>query len=141
MCGSQYSSESVVRRSNTSASIDDSSGLVWQRSALEPMAVKSIRLSAHAKLQAEKRHIAERLVQQVVETPEQVLSLRPGRETRQSRIRAPTSGTVYLIRVVTDDELRSDLVSRGLTRAGLFTWARTARATMNVYKQVIRVRS
>ena len=37
-------------------------------------------------------------------------------------------------RIVTDDELRSELATRGVARAGLFTWTRTARATMDVYQ-------
>ena len=43
-------------------------------------------------------------------------------------------------RIVTDDELRSELATRGVARAGLFTWARTARATMDAYTAVSRRR-
>ena len=46
--------------------------------------------------------------------------------------------TDAVIRIVTDDELRSELATRGVARAGLFTWARTARATMDVYYRVRR---
>ena len=42
--------------------------------------------------------------------------------------------TDAVMRIVTDDELRSELATRGVARAGLFTWARTARATMDVYQ-------
>ena len=39
-----------------------------------------------------------------------------------------------VIRVATDEALRGDLSARGRARAGRFTWARTARATMDVYQ-------
>jgi len=48
--------------------------------------------------------------------------------------------TDAVIRIVTDDELRSEMATRGVARAGLFTWARTARATMDVYRDVSRRR-
>jgi len=46
--------------------------------------------------------------------------------------------TDAVIRIVTGDELRSEMATRGVARAGLFTWARTARATMDVYYRVRR---
>jgi glycosyltransferase involved in cell wall biosynthesis len=42
--------------------------------------------------------------------------------------------TDAVIRIVNDDQLRSEMATRGVTRAGLFTWARTARGTMDVYR-------
>jgi glycosyltransferase involved in cell wall biosynthesis len=39
-----------------------------------------------------------------------------------------------VIRVAQDEEFRRDLSVRGRTRASLFTWARTARATMDAYQ-------
>ena len=42
--------------------------------------------------------------------------------------------TDAVIRIVTDDGLRGELATRGVARAGLFTWARTARRTMDVYQ-------
>ena len=42
--------------------------------------------------------------------------------------------TEAVIRVATDQELRRELGTRGVARAALFTWARTARATMDVYQ-------
>jgi glycosyltransferase involved in cell wall biosynthesis len=45
-----------------------------------------------------------------------------------------------VVRVTTDDELRRELAARGIARAGLFTWARTARATMDVYHKVAKQR-
>lgn len=44
--------------------------------------------------------------------------------------------TEAVIRVVNDESLRRDLSARGVARAQLFTWARTARATMDVYRTV-----
>jgi glycosyltransferase involved in cell wall biosynthesis len=45
--------------------------------------------------------------------------------------------TDAVIRIVTDEELRSEMATRGVTRAGHFTWARTARATMDVYQTCV----
>jgi len=45
--------------------------------------------------------------------------------------------TEAVIRVATDEELRRDLGTRGVARAALFTWARTARATMDVYQRCL----
>ncbi len=42
--------------------------------------------------------------------------------------------TEAVIRVATDEELRRELGTRGVARAALFTWARTARATMDAYQ-------
>jgi glycosyltransferase involved in cell wall biosynthesis len=39
-----------------------------------------------------------------------------------------------VVRVAQDEEFRRDLSARGRTRASLFTWARTARATMDAYQ-------
>jgi glycosyltransferase involved in cell wall biosynthesis len=41
-----------------------------------------------------------------------------------------------LVRLLTEDRLREELIARGLARAGAFTWARTARATEAVYLAV-----
>jgi glycosyltransferase involved in cell wall biosynthesis len=38
--------------------------------------------------------------------------------------------------LVTDRALAVDLVERGLTRAGAFTWTRSAEATEAVYRRV-----
>ena len=48
--------------------------------------------------------------------------------------------TDALTRVVNDEHLRQQLIGRGLARAGEFTWSRTARATMDVYRRVVRER-
>jgi len=42
--------------------------------------------------------------------------------------------TEAVIRVTQDEEFRRELCARGRARAALFTWARTARATMDVYQ-------
>jgi glycosyltransferase involved in cell wall biosynthesis len=44
-----------------------------------------------------------------------------------------------VIRVAQDEEFRRDLSARGRTRASLFTWARTARATMDAYQMCLAV--
>jgi glycosyltransferase involved in cell wall biosynthesis len=41
-----------------------------------------------------------------------------------------------LVRVLTDGELRSDLVERGFARSATFTWQRMARQTAAVYEQL-----
>jgi glycosyltransferase involved in cell wall biosynthesis len=40
-------------------------------------------------------------------------------------------------RVLSDSALRSDLVANGLARARLYTWERTARATLDLYGRVL----
>ena len=45
-----------------------------------------------------------------------------------------------LTRVVNDEDLRRQLAERGLARASQFTWERTARMTMNVYRRIARER-
>ena len=41
-----------------------------------------------------------------------------------------------IIRVVNDQSLREDLRARGLARAATYTWQRTARLTLDVYREV-----
>ena len=43
-----------------------------------------------------------------------------------------------LIRLLNDEALRTDLRARGLARAATFTWQRTARLTLDVYREVAR---
>ena len=43
-----------------------------------------------------------------------------------------------IIRLVNDEALRDDLKARGLARAATFTWQRTARLTLEVYREVAR---
>lgn len=37
--------------------------------------------------------------------------------------------------VITNTQLRQDLIERGLKRARIFTWEKTARKTLDVYKR------
>jgi glycosyltransferase involved in cell wall biosynthesis len=41
-----------------------------------------------------------------------------------------------IIRLVNDEALRNDLRARGLARAATFTWQRTARLTLDAYREV-----
>ena len=59
-------------------------------------------LSNHAREQAQRRGLPEAIVLSVARAPEQRISVRPGREIRQSRIAVPAGGTLYLVRVVVD---------------------------------------
>jgi glycosyltransferase involved in cell wall biosynthesis len=43
-----------------------------------------------------------------------------------------------IIRVVNDESLRDDLRARGLARAANYTWQRTARLTLDVYREAAR---
>ena len=43
-----------------------------------------------------------------------------------------------IIRVVNDESLRNDLRVRGLARAATYTWQRTARLTLDVYREAAR---
>lgn len=45
--------------------------------------------------------------------------------------------TVAMWRVLTDADLRASLVAKGLKRAGMFTWQRAARETLDVYQRVV----
>lgn len=44
--------------------------------------------------------------------------------------------TVALHRVLTDDDLHEAMSAKGIKRAALFSWERTARETLNVYRKV-----
>jgi glycosyltransferase involved in cell wall biosynthesis len=43
-----------------------------------------------------------------------------------------------IIRIVNDEPLRRDLRTRGLARASTYTWQRTARITLDVYREAVR---
>jgi glycosyltransferase involved in cell wall biosynthesis len=43
---------------------------------------------------------------------------------------------VAIYRVLTDADLRADLIERGLKRAALFSWERAARETLEVYREI-----
>ena len=48
----------------------------------------------------------------------------------------PSELAAGMVRVIKDERLRDDLRARGLARAATFTWERTARATLEVYRDV-----
>lgn len=62
----------------------------------------SLVLSDHARQQAARRGIDESTLRSVAASPEQTLTVRPGREVRQSRVRSEHEGVDYLIRVIVD---------------------------------------
>jgi glycosyltransferase involved in cell wall biosynthesis len=45
--------------------------------------------------------------------------------------------TVAMWRVLTDEVLRSNLISKGLKRASMFSWRRAAQETLAVYRRVV----
>jgi hypothetical protein len=59
-------------------------------------------LSEHARIEAARRGIDEDTVREVASRPEQRVTVRPGREVRQSRIVDPASGKLRLLRVFMD---------------------------------------
>jgi glycosyltransferase involved in cell wall biosynthesis len=52
-----------------------------------------------------------------------------------------TAVSTALRRLLTDEALRSELVARGLERVRLFTWERTAEATLASYRRAVEARS
>ena len=69
-----------------------------------------ISISEHASEQASRRGLSEATVLGVAKDPEQRVSVRPGREIRQSRIAMPAGGKLYLVRVVVDIGPRTEKV-------------------------------
>jgi alpha-1,3-rhamnosyl/mannosyltransferase len=45
--------------------------------------------------------------------------------------------TAAIVKVVNDQGLRSRMAESGRARAAAFTWSRTARTTMEVYRSVV----
>jgi glycosyltransferase involved in cell wall biosynthesis len=45
--------------------------------------------------------------------------------------------TVAMMRLLTEEELRSDLIQKGLKRASIFSWQKAAEKTMDVYRKVV----
>jgi glycosyltransferase involved in cell wall biosynthesis len=45
--------------------------------------------------------------------------------------------TVAMWRVLTDGDLRANLIAKGLKRASLFSWQRAAQETLDVYRQLV----
>jgi hypothetical protein len=69
-----------------------------------------IRMSEHARSECRRRGIAETVVLDVARAPEQQVTVRLGREVRQSRVTDPASGKLHLIRVVVDTVLDGDTI-------------------------------
>jgi glycosyltransferase involved in cell wall biosynthesis len=42
-----------------------------------------------------------------------------------------------LVRLLTDTALRDDLMAKGPARAAMFSWAATAHATLDAYREVV----
>jgi glycosyltransferase involved in cell wall biosynthesis len=45
--------------------------------------------------------------------------------------------TVAMWRVLTDEDLRANLIAKGLKRAQVFSWERAAQETLDVYRRVV----
>jgi hypothetical protein len=69
-----------------------------------------LRLSSHARLQAERRGIPTDVVLSVARKPEQVLRVRAKREIRQSRLVLVGRSEPYLVRVVVDQVANEELI-------------------------------
>lgn len=68
--------------------------------------ITKYRLTAHARLEMERRQISEDEIRQVLADPEQVEKVRPGRMVYQSRIRLGSPSRVPLLRVFVDVDRR-----------------------------------
>jgi glycosyltransferase involved in cell wall biosynthesis len=49
-----------------------------------------------------------------------------------------TAWSAAIVKVVNDEHLRAKMAHDGRVRAASFTWERTARLTLDVYRQVAR---
>ena len=49
----------------------------------------------------------------------------------------PSAWTAAILQVINDESVRATMRARGLARAAAFTWARTARMTLDVYRQAV----
>lgn len=76
------------------------------------MAVAGYRISDHARMEMNRRGIAEEVVETVLVKAEQVIETPSGRKILQGRIRFPAAptGRLYLIRVVVDPAEEPPLV-------------------------------
>lgn len=64
--------------------------------------VKEYRLTAHARLEMERRGVEEAEVAAVLSAPEQAQVVRPGRVVHQSRFERGEPSRMYLLRVLVD---------------------------------------
>jgi hypothetical protein len=67
------------------------------------------RLSKHAQLECERRHIPIALVDAVVREPQQVLPAHDGKRAYQSRVLFP-DGREWLLRAIVDDRVQPAVV-------------------------------
>jgi hypothetical protein len=44
-----------------------------------------------------------------------------------------------MVRVLGDEDLRGEMINKGLQRAANFTWKQTAKLTFQVYQQVMQL--
>lgn len=66
----------------------------------------------HARYEMARRHISEWLVRRVLDDPDQVLEIRPGRMVYQSIVEAARPNRRYLLRVFVDvDQRPSEVVT------------------------------
>ena len=68
--------------------------------------ITEYRLTDHARLEMERRHIAEAEVAQALAAPEQAQEVRPGRVVCQSRVEFGVPARVCLLRVFVDVDRR-----------------------------------
>ena len=71
---------------------------------------RKITLSDHARRQLQRRGLTETMVLGTARSPEQVISVRPGREVRQSRVRMQPDDRDYVVRVFVDTDSDGDIV-------------------------------
>lgn len=64
--------------------------------------IKGYRITAHARLEMQRRDIGEAELAQVLAAPEQIEIVRPGRVVYQSRVTSGEPLRVYLLRVIVD---------------------------------------
>jgi len=67
-------------------------------------------LTEHTRQEIARRGISEEAVREVAKNPEQRVSVRPGREVRQSRVAGPASGKLQLLRLFVDTGGGTDTV-------------------------------
>jgi hypothetical protein len=68
--------------------------------------IREYRLTDHARLEMERRQIAEAAIAHVLAVPEQIEITRPGRAVYQSRIESGEPAQTYLLRVFVDIDRR-----------------------------------
>lgn len=69
---------------------------------MEPPPLHNYIVTEHAAFEMQRRGLSQDIIQNVIEAPEQVLEVRPGRVVLQSRIRAGDPSKTRLVRVFVD---------------------------------------